>query len=284
MSTVICLNTPPLREMHNLVEQFRKQSMSNKDKVEVLEKSNFCKFIFENAEIGLVFLKFVNEIKEKNKIYYKIKASYKPFKDFENKSVSTKRVKAKKENTENTLITESKLTKLKNEMLNKHKRLTNIITKYESMKKTTNHTNSKSKPTSPSPKRNGNHFQHSSHVKSILLQKRGSGVILDDFELRKNIISQYLKKTSPLNIAAPYIDDKDIKKINEKGNRNLWVVDKDFITSAINHHKEKDFIPNYVTCEKSEDVNKHVFRSINKDKWIDKKDFRIKKAVIEPLF
>ena len=282
MSTVICLNTPPIREMHSLIELFRKQSMSNKDKVEVLEKLNFCKFIFENAEIGLIFLKFINEIKEKNKVYYKIKASYKPFKDFENKSPSKKNKPNKKDNSENTLITETKLTKLKNEMFNKHKRLTNIINKYE-IKKNQTHSNSKSRPVSPK-KTDNHHFQHSEHVKSILLQKKGSGVILDDFELRKNIISQYLKNTSPISISAPYLNEKEIKKINEKGNRSLWVADKDFVRNAFNHQKEKDFISNYVTCEKSPPANKHQFRSINKDKWIDKRDFRIKKAAIEPLF
>ncbi len=79
-----------------------------------------------------------------------------------------------------------------------------------------------------------------------------------------------------MRISAPYISEDEIVRKEYKENKKKWIIKKDFVkhigkSSGLNNL----MIPNYVGKTPSMPPLLHQFRTIEKKKWIDSKNFYV---------
>jgi len=90
------------------------------------------------------------------------------------------------------------------------------------------------------------------------------------------IVTDYYKQQSFLRNSSPYISEDEKRILEEKENKkHFYDVHKNFVTSVGKYSMKPNFIPNYVGMTPSENPKTHVFRNVDKKKWITNKGFNV---------
>jgi hypothetical protein len=90
------------------------------------------------------------------------------------------------------------------------------------------------------------------------------------------IITDYYKQQNFLRNSSPYISEEEKRILEEKESKKHFVDQhKNFVTSVGKYSMKPNFIPNYVGMTPSENPNDHLFRSVDKKKWITNKGFSV---------
>ena len=90
------------------------------------------------------------------------------------------------------------------------------------------------------------------------------------------IITDYYKQQNFLRNSSPYISDNEKRILEERENKkHFFDKHKNFITSVGKYSMKPNFIPNYVGMTPSENPKTHVFRDVDKKKWITNKGFNV---------
>ena len=90
------------------------------------------------------------------------------------------------------------------------------------------------------------------------------------------IVTDYYKQQNFLRNSSPYISEEEKRILEEKESRkHFFDQHKNFITSVGKYSMKPNFIPNYVGMTPSENPNDHVFRNVDKKKWITNKGFNV---------
>ena len=90
------------------------------------------------------------------------------------------------------------------------------------------------------------------------------------------IITDYYKQQNFLRNSSPYISEEEKRILEEKESKKHFVDQhKNFVTSVGKYSMKPNFIPNYVGMTPSENPNDHLFRSVDKKKWITNKGFNV---------
>ena len=89
------------------------------------------------------------------------------------------------------------------------------------------------------------------------------------------IITDYYQQQSFLRNSSPYINEYEKHILEEKENKKLLFRNKNFVTSVGKYSMKPNFIPNYVGLTPGENPQNHEFRSVDKNKWMNKKGFNI---------
>ena len=89
------------------------------------------------------------------------------------------------------------------------------------------------------------------------------------------IITDYYQQQSFLRNSSPYINEYEKHILEEKENKKLLFKNKNFVTSVGKYSMKPNFIPNYVGLTPGENPKNHEFRSVDKNKWMNKKGFNI---------
>ena len=90
------------------------------------------------------------------------------------------------------------------------------------------------------------------------------------------IVTDYYKQQDFIRNSSPYINENEIRILEEKENKKLFFdKHKNFVTSVGKYSMKPNFIPNYVGMTPSENPKTHVFRDVDKKKWITNKGFNV---------
>lgn len=90
------------------------------------------------------------------------------------------------------------------------------------------------------------------------------------------IVTDYYKQQNFLRNSSPYISEEEQRILEEKeSKKHFFDQHKNFVTSVGKYSMKPNFIPNYVGMTPSENPNDHLFRSVDKKKWITDKGFNI---------
>lgn len=90
------------------------------------------------------------------------------------------------------------------------------------------------------------------------------------------IITDYYKQQNFLRNSSPYISQEEKRILEEKENKKHFIdKHKNFITSVGKYSMKPNFIPNYVGMTPSENPKTHLFRIVDKKKWISNKGFNV---------
>lgn len=92
-------------------------------------------------------------------------------------------------------------------------------------------------------------------------------------ENEDEVLHDYFKQQVYLRNSSPYINEGEMKIIEEKENKKKFLNNKNFITSVGKYSMKYNYIPNYVGLTPSENPNNHDFRKVDKEKWLNKKGF-----------
>lgn len=95
-------------------------------------------------------------------------------------------------------------------------------------------------------------------------------------EGENEIITDYYKQQRFLRNSSPYISEDEKRILEEKENKkHFFDQHKNFVTSVGKYSMKPNFIPNYVGMTPSENPKTHLFRNVDKKKWITNKGFNV---------
>ena len=89
------------------------------------------------------------------------------------------------------------------------------------------------------------------------------------------IIKDYYKQQMYLRNSSPYISEEEKRILEAKENKKHFYQHKNFVTSVGKYSMKPNFIPNYVGMTPSENPKTHLFRNVDKKKWISNKGFHV---------
>ena len=95
-------------------------------------------------------------------------------------------------------------------------------------------------------------------------------------EGENEIITDYYKQQRFLRNSSPYISEDEKRILEEQENKkHFFDQHKNFVTSVGKYSMKPNFIPNYVGMTPSENPKTHLFRNVDKKKWITNKGFNV---------
>ena len=290
MAKVTCENIPSRRDIHEMLDNFRQEHMTKDNIVYTKELSNTIMFNFEDSTLAIKFLQYVNAMKLKqSKLYYDMKVLYSIQKQQQTSIVDTEENLSYKKLGKNRINPVNK-TKAKSSIEHKDSMLSMVQNNKSTEEKLNQLKNNKRKKDSSNEKSGGfikfrdlnprstsaKHNNNDNMLKTNkVLVKKGSSQLEQDYLNKKEEYKKYFKESSPIRLACPYIDERNLKKIYEEKNKKRWIDKKGFNIITYTHDKEKAYIPNYVNVTPSINPNTFKFRVAEKDKWLNKKGFEL---------